>query len=128
MANKIAIHTDKAPPKGGPYSTAIQTGNLVFTSGQVGLVPTTGKFIEGGIEEQTRQVLENVKVVLEAAGCTMNDVVKTTVFLSDMNNFAAMNAVYATFFGDTPPARSTVQVARLPMDALVEIETVAVIP
>ncbi|HEX2620345.1 MAG TPA: RidA family protein [Phototrophicaceae bacterium] len=127
MSDKIAIHSKDAPPAGGPYSPAIKMGNMVFTAGQVGLVPATNQFVEGGIEEQTRQVLTNIQAVLTAAGATMGDVVKTTVFLKDMNDFTAMNGVYATFFGDTPPARSTVQVARLPLDALVEIETIAVI-
>ncbi len=127
MPIKTAYNSDKAPAAGGPYSPAIETVNgFVFTAGQLGTDPVTNDFVAGGIQEQTRQALKNIEAVLEAAGCTMADVVKTTVFLSDMNNFAAMNEVYAEFFPDTPPARSTVQVARLPKDGMVEIETIAV--
>lgn len=128
MARKTAVDTNEAPPKGGPYSQAIIAGGLVFTAGQLGTDPATGNFVEGGIEAQTRQVLLNIQAVLKAAGCTLDDVVKTTVFLADMNEFAAMNAVYATFFPHDPPARSTVQVARLPKDGRVEIETIALLP
>lgn len=123
---KTAIKTDKAPAAIGPYSQGIKVGNLVITSGQIPIDVTTGAFPEG-IEAQTRQSLENCKRVLEAGGATMQDVVKTTVFLSDMENFAAMNAVYATFFEGEAPARSAVQAARLPKDALVEIECIAVV-
>ncbi|MBZ0280844.1 MAG: RidA family protein [Anaerolineae bacterium] len=125
--SKQAIVAVKAPPAAGPYSHAIVANGFVFTAGQLGLVPETKTMIEGGIEEQTRQVLTNVKTILEAAGSSLDKVVKTTVFLKDMNDFAAMNAVYATFFTENPPARSTVQVAKLPLDAMVEIETVAVL-
>ena len=121
---KQAISTEKAPSAIGPYSQGIKAGNLVITSGQLPLDPATGAFPEG-IEAQTRQSLTNCKAVLEAAGATMADVIKTTVFLSDMNDFAAMNGVYATFFEGACPARSAVQVARLPKDALVEIECIA---
>ena len=121
---KQAISTEKAPSAIGPYSQAIKAGNLVITSGQLPLDPATGAFPEG-IEAQTRQSLTNCKAVLEAAGATMADVIKTTVFLSDMNDFAAMNGVYATFFEGACPARSAVQVARLPKDAMVEIECIA---
>ncbi len=124
---KTVIHTDKAPGAVGPYSQAIVANGMVFTAGQVPLVPGTRSLVEGGIQEQTRQALQNVKAVLEAAGTSLDNVVKTTVFLSDMNNFAAMNEVYATFFPNNPPARSAVQVARLPLDAMVEIETIAVL-
>ena len=121
---KQAISTEKAPSAIGPYSQGIKAGNLVITSGQLPLDPATGAFPEG-IEAQTRQSLTNCKAVLEAAGATMADVIKTTVFLSDMNDFAAMNGVYATFFEGACPARSAVQVARLPQDAMVEIECIA---
>ena len=121
---KQAISTEKAPSAIGPYSQGIKAGNLVITSGQLPLDPATGAFPEG-IEAQTRQSLTNCKAVLEAAGATMADVIKTTVFLSDMNDFAAMNGVYATFCEGACPARSAVQVARLPKDAMVEIECIA---
>ncbi|MCB9453808.1 MAG: RidA family protein [Anaerolineaceae bacterium] len=125
--SKTVIHTEKAPGAVGPYSQAIVANGMVFTAGQVPLIPGTKSLVAGGIQEQTRQALENVKAVLEAAGTSLENVVKTTVFLSDMNNFAAMNEVYATFFPQNPPARSAVQAARLPLDALVEIETIAVL-
>ena len=123
---KTVISTEKAPAAIGPYSQGIQPGNLIITSGQLPLDPATGAF-PATIEEQTRQSLENCKSVLAAAGATMENVIKTTVFLSDMNNFAAMNGVYATFFAGACPARSAVEVARLPKDALVEIECIAVL-
>ena len=122
---KTVISTDKAPGAIGPYSQAIKVGNLLFASGQIPLDPATGAFPEG-IEAQTNQALTNVKNILEAAGTSLDKVVKTTVFLSDMNNFAAMNGVYATFFSEgSYPARSAVEVARLPKDAMVEIEVIA---
>ena len=122
---KRPISTDKAPGAIGPYSQAVRVGDMIFVSGQLPLDPKTGKFPEG-IEAQTRQSLTNVRSILEAAGGTMDSVVKTTVFLSDMNNFAAMNAVYGTFFTERRyPARSAVEVARVPKDALVEIEVIA---
>lgn len=122
---KNVIQTDKAPAAIGPYSQAVQAGGLLITSGQLPLDPATGSFPEG-IEAQTKQSLTNVKSILEAAGTDMSHVVKTTVFLKDMNDFAAMNGVYATFFGEGGfPARSAVEVARLPKDALVEIEAIA---
>ena len=125
---KQVISTEKAPSAIGPYSQAVATGSMVFTSGQLPIDPATGAFAEGGIAAQTRQSLTNVQKVLEAAGSGMGKVVKTTVFLSDMNNFAAMNEVYAEFFGEGGfPARSAVEVARLPKDALVEIEAVALL-
>lgn len=123
---KEAISTNKAPAAIGPYSQGIKAGNLVITSGQLPIDPAVGAFPEG-IEAQTRQSLENCKSVLAAAGADMSNVIKTTVFLSDMNNFAAMNGVYATFFEGACPARSAVEVARLPKDALVEIECIAVL-
>ena len=122
---KKVISTTKAPAAIGPYSPAIQVGNLVYTSGQIPIDPATGVFVEGGIREQTRQSLLNVKAILEEAGLTMSDVVKTTVFLADMNDFADMNAVYAEFFAEPYPARSAVAVKMLPKGALVEIEVVA---
>ena len=122
---KKVICTAKAPSAIGPYSQAIQVGNLVYTSGQIPIDPATGNFVDGGIKEQTRQSLLNVKAVLEEAGMTMEQVVKTTVFLADMNDFADMNAVYATFFSEPYPARSAVAVKTLPKGALVEIEVVA---
>lgn len=122
---KQIVNTDRAPAAIGPYSQAIEVNGLVITSGQLPLNPATGAFPEG-IAEQTRQSLTNVKAILEQAGLTMDNVVKTTVFLSDMNNFGAMNEVYATFFSEgNYPSRSAVEVARLPKDALVEIEAIA---
>ena len=123
---KEVIATNKAPGAIGPYSQAIRTESMVFASGQIALDPETGVLPEG-IEAQTEQALKNCKAVLEAAGTGLQNVVKTTVFLSDMGNFAAMNAVYAGYFPDCPPARSAVEVARLPKDALVEIECIAVL-
>ena len=124
---KKIVSTEKAPKAIGPYSQAIRTENLVFTAGQIGLDPATMNIVEGGIEAQTRQVLTNLKHVLEAADSGLNFVVKTTVFLQTMNDFAAMNAVYAEFFPENPPARSTVAVAGLPKGAMVEIECVALL-
>ena len=119
------ISTKKAPAAIGPYSQAIRVGNLVYTSGQIPIDPATGAFVEGGIKEQTRQSLTNVKAVLEEAGLGMSNVVKTTVFMADMQDFADMNAVYAEFFSEPYPARSAVAVKTLPKGALVEIEVVA---
>ena len=119
------ISTTKAPAAIGPYSQAIKVGNLVYTSGQIPIDPATGVFIEGGIKEQTRQSLTNVKAILAEAGLSMSNVVKTTVFMADMNDFADMNAVYAEFFAEPYPARSAVAVKTLPKGALVEIEVVA---
>lgn len=122
---KQIIATEHAPQAIGPYSQAILAGGFVFASGQIPIDPETSQFVEGGIAEQTEQVLRNISNLLEAAGTSLARVVKTTVFLADMNDFAAMNEVYARFFGTEPPARSTVQAARLPRDARVEIEVVA---
>ena len=122
---KQAISTTKAPSAIGPYSQAIKVGNIVYTSGQLPIDPATGAFPESGFKEQTRQSLLNVKAILEAAGMTMSNVVKTTVFMADMNDFADMNAVYAEFFEAPYPARSAVAVKTLPKGALVEIEVVA---
>lgn len=120
------VATEAAPQAIGPYSQAIQIGDFVFTSGQIPIDPQTGAFVEGGIAEQTEQVLRNLSEVLRAAGTSLEAVVKTTVFLADMNDFAAMNEVYGRYFSNEPPARSTVQAARLPRDARVEIDAIAV--
>ena len=122
---KQIVRTEAAPGAIGPYSQAVVAGGLVFASGQIPLDPATGQFAEGGVREQTRQVLRNLSKVLEAAGTGLDRVVKATVFLADMNDFAAMNGVYGEFFGENPPARSTVQAARLPRDARVEIDVIA---
>lgn len=122
------VHTDKAPKAIGPYSQAIRTDSLIFAAGQTGIDPATGDLIPGGVEEQTRQVLTNLQSVIEAAGSSFKFVVKTTVFLRDMNDFAKMNAIYAEYFGENPPARSTIAVAGLPKNGLVEIEAIALIP
>lgn len=123
--NREVISTTKAPGAIGPYSQGISIGDLVFTSGQIPLHPETGVIPET-IEEQTRQALDNVKAVLEAAGTTLNKVIKATVFLGDMNDFVKMNEVYATYFTENPPARSAVEVARLPKDVKIEIEVIAI--
>ena len=120
-----AIRTTKALGAIGPYSQAIEVGDYIYTSGQIPIDPATGTFVDGGIKEQTKQVLQNIKAILEEAGSSMEKVVKTTVFLSDMNDFADMNSVYAEFFSEPYPARSAVAVKTLPKNALVEIETVA---
>jgi 2-iminobutanoate/2-iminopropanoate deaminase len=120
------IATSHAPAAIGPYSQAVQIGDLIYTAGQIPLVPATGKLIEGGIEEQTRQVMQNLSQILEAAGSSLAYVVKTTIFVTNLGDFAALNKVYSSFFADAPPARSTVQVAALPLGANVEIEAVAV--
>ena len=125
---KEAFKSENAPQPIGPYSAGIKTGNYVFTSGQIGINPTTGNIVQGGIEAETRQVLKNIAALLEAAGTGLDQVVKTTVFLQNMSDFAAMNAVYAEYFTAEPPARSTVAVAGLPKGALVEIETVTLLP
>ncbi len=128
MSEKKAVSTKSAPEAIGPYSQAVRVGDFLYTSGQVGLDPATGALVEGGIETQTTRVLDNLKAVLEAAGTDFAHVVKTTVFLKNMGDFAAMNAIYGKYFapeGVVAPARSTVEVARLPKDALVEIEAIA---
>ena len=122
---KDVILTDRGPKPIGPYSQAIRTNGFLYVSGQVALDPKSGELTGADIRQQTERVLENVKGILEAAGSNMNHVVKTTVFLKDMNEFAAMNEVYGKYFTSAPPARSTAQVARLPKDALVEIEVIA---
>jgi len=128
MSSKTPISTPNAPAAIGPYSQAIRIDDLLYTSGQIALNPATGQVVPGGIVEQTTQVLENLKAILEAVGADLTDVVKTLVFLKDMNDFAAMNAVYGRYLapeGAVPPARSTVEVARLPKDVLIEIEVIA---
>ena len=124
---KKIIATKNAPAAIGPYSQAVQAGNMLFASGQLGLAPATGQFPEGGVKEQTAQAFKNVKAILTEAGLTMDNVVKTTVFLADMGDFAAMNEVYAAQFEGTFPARSAVAVKTLPKNALVEVEVIAVL-
>ncbi|MGE5263429.1 MAG: RidA family protein [Acidobacteriota bacterium] len=126
MDRKV-VHSDKAPKALGPYSQAIRAGDYVFCAGQAGFDPATGRLVEGGIEAETRRVLQNLSAVLEQAGTSIQNAVKTTVFLTDMDEFKAMNAIYAEFFPSNPPARSTVQVARLPGGARVEIEVIAIV-
>ncbi len=126
MPTRQVVQTERAPAAIGPYSQAIRAGNLVFTAGQVGIDPATGKLVEG-TAAQTRQAMQNLKAILEAAGSSLERVVKTTIFVADLNDFAVVNEVYGSFFTGAPPARSTVQVARLPLDARVEIEMVAVV-
>jgi len=126
MGKKV-IHTDKAPQAIGPYSQAIQAGNFLFLSGQIPLNPKTGELVKGDIRKQTQQVLENIKGMLESEKLGMEDVVKVTIFLKDIGNFNQVNEVYATYFPSSPPARSTVEVAKLPKDADIEIEAIAVI-
>lgn len=127
MPNLKPVYTPAAPAAIGPYSQAIVAGNLVFTAGQVALDPKTGQLVGSDVAAQTARVLENVQAVLEAAGASLQSVVKTTVYLADMADFSAMNEVYGRHFGDHKPARSTVQAARLPRDAKVEIDTIAVL-
>ena len=123
--NKESVQTDNAPKAIGPYAQAIKANGFIYTAGQIPINPKTGNFVEGGIAAQTRQVLENLKAVLEAGGSTLDRVVKATVFLKNMADFAAMNDVYTQYLGDAKPARSTVAVAELPRGALVEIDLVA---
>lgn len=119
------LHTDKAPAAVGPYCQAVQVGDMIFTSGQLAIDPANGNLINDDIEKATRRSLENVKAILEEAGSSLEKVVKTTIFLDDMDNFAKVNEVYGEYFSDHKPARSCVQVARLPKDAIVEIEVIA---
>lgn len=127
MTDRRAISTEHAPAAIGPYSQAIRAGDLVFCSGQIPLDPATGIVVVGGIAAQTKRVLQNLQGVLEAAGTSLHQAVKCTVYLQDMNDFPAMNEVYATFFSEPAPARATVQVSRLPKDVLVEIDVIALI-
>jgi len=124
---KKVIQTEKAPKAIGPYSQAIQVGNFLFLSGQIPLDPKTGELVKGDIRKQTQQVLENIKGILESQGLGMENVVKVTIFLKDIANFNQVNEVYATYFPSSPPARSTVEVAKLPRDADIEIEALAII-
>lgn len=124
---KIIINTPKAPAAIGPYSQAVKAGNLIYTSGMIPIVPATGNVAEGGVEAQTKQVLENLKALLEDAGSSFEKVIKTTVFIKDMNQFGKINEIYASYFTSAQPARSTVEVAKLPKDVLVEIECIAII-
>ncbi len=126
--SKTIVHTDQAPAAIGPYSQAVRVGQFVYTAGQIALDPATGKMVEDDITIQTERVLRNLQAVLDAAGASLQDVVKTTVFLKDMGEFSAMNAVYAQFFGENPPARSAVQAAALPLGTRLEIEAVAILP
>ncbi len=121
------IHTDGAPRPIGPYVQAVRVGQFVFTAGQIPLDPVSGRMVEGGIEEQTERVLENLKAILEAAGSSLSRVVRTTCFLVNLEDFAAFNRIYAKYFGENPPPRTTVQAARLPAGALVEIDCIAVV-
>ncbi|HEX9224930.1 MAG TPA: RidA family protein [Candidatus Acidoferrales bacterium] len=123
---KEAVHTDRAPNPIGPYSQGIRANGFIFLAGQVALDPKSGELIGGDVRQQTERTLENLKGVLEAAGANLNHVVKVTIFLKNMGDFAGMNEIYARYFPKLPPARSTVEVARLPKDALVEIELIAV--
>jgi len=128
MTDRVIIRTPKAPSAIGPYSQGVRTpGGVLYTAGQIGIVPSTGQIIEGDVRAQTKQVLENLAAILAEGGASLRTVVKTTVFLADMNDFAAMNEVYAGYFPENPPARSTVEVARLPRDVRVEIEAVALV-
>ncbi|MBE0411367.1 MAG: RidA family protein [Anaerolineales bacterium] len=128
MPNKEIITSANAPQPIGPYSAGVKSGKFVFTAGQIGIDPQTGEVVSGGVEAETRQVMRNLKSILEAAGSSLDSVVKTTVFLRDMGDFAAMNSIYGEFFSQEPPARTTVQVAGLPKGVAVEIEAVAVLP
>jgi 2-iminobutanoate/2-iminopropanoate deaminase len=123
---RTVISTQKAPQAIGPYSQAVKAGNMLFVSGQLGLDPATGEFVAGGIEEQTRQALSNLREVLDVAGYTFNDVTACTVFLKSMDDFVAMNGVYATFFTESPPSRAAVEVSKLPKDGIFEIACIAV--
>lgn len=122
---KACISTDKAPEAIGPYSQAVRAGNLLFLSGQIPLVPESGRMVEGRIGEQTHQVLRNLSAVIEAAGGSLSDVVKTTIYMTDLTDFGIVNEIYKSYFPDDPPARATVQVSALPKGALIEIEAIA---
>jgi 2-iminobutanoate/2-iminopropanoate deaminase len=124
---KEIIKTDKAPKAIGPYSAGVKTDPFIFTAGQLGIIPESGNIIEGGIESETKQALINIQHILEEAGSSLQQVVKTTVFLRDMNEFAQMNAVYAEFFPNNPPARTTIQISALPKNGAIEIEAIALV-
>lgn len=123
---KTIIYTEKAPAPIGPYSQAVQAGNTLYISGQIALDAATGQLVNGSIAEETHQVMKNLGYVLEAAGLTYNDIVKSSIFIKNMNDFGAINSVYGEYFGDNPPARETVEVARLPKDVNIEISVIAV--
>ncbi len=127
MSQTKVVRTDKAPAAIGPYSQAIAAGGLLFCSGQVALDPATKSLVDGGVEEQTHQVLKNLRAVLEAGGASFKDVVKTTIYLADLDDFALVNEIYGKVFTENPPARATVQVSRLPLDVWVEIDAIAVL-
>jgi len=127
MQDKVVVQTDKAPAAVGPYSQAIRVGSLIFTAGQIGIDPRTGQLVSG-LEAQVHQVMQNLQAILQAAGSDLQHLVKTTIYLTDLSAFQTVNAIYAEYVGTTPPARSTVQVAALPLAAEVEIEAVAVVP
>ena len=126
-AKRTIVKTDLAPAAIGPYSQAVTTGNLLFTSGQIPVDPKSTAVVEGGIQEQTHQVMQNLSAVLAASGASLANVLRTTCFLKDLNDFAAFNEVYASYFDNEPPARSTVQVSRLPLDVMIEVDCVALI-
>ncbi len=126
-SKKVIVIADKAPKAIGPYSAAVKAGNLVFTAGQIGIDPESGEFVPGGIEAETRQALKNIETILKAAGSSLKSVVKTTVFLRDMNDFGVMNVIYSEFFSERFPARSAVQAAKLPKDGAIEIEAIAML-
>lgn len=128
MEKQIVVLAEGGPKAIGPYSLGVKAGQIIFVSGQLGLDPATGAMVEGGVEAETRQALKNLQAILETGGSSLQQVVKTTVFLRDMNDFGRMNAVYAEFFKENPPARSTVQVAALPRNGAVEIELVGLLP
>lgn len=123
---KRIIHTEKAPQAVGPYSQAVEINGTLYISGQIPIDPSTGKFVDGGISEQTEQVMRNIGAILDAAGYSFGDVVKSTCLLDDMNNFQAMNAIYAKYYPENPPARAAYGVVKLPLGAMIEIETIAV--
>ena len=126
-SKKVIVIADKAPKAIGPYSAAVKAGNLVFTAGQIGIDPESGEFLPGGIEAETRQALKNIETILKAAGSSLKSVVKTTVFLRDMDDFGVMNVIYSEFFSERFPARSAVQAAKLPKDGAIEIEAIAML-
>ncbi len=126
-SKKVIVVSEKAPKAIGPYSVAVKAGNLLFTAGQMGLDPESGEFVPGGIEAETRQALKNIETILQAAGSSLKSVVKTTVFLRDMNDFGVMNVIYGEFFSEKFPARSAVQAAKLPKDGAIEIEAIAML-
>lgn len=126
-AMRKIVQTNSAPAAIGPYSQAVRSGSLLFTSGQIPVDPATGTVVEGGIQEQAHQVMKNLAAVLEASGSSLANALRTTCFLQDLNHFATFNEIYATFFDGEPPARSTVQVARLPLDVMIEVDCIALI-